>query len=268
MPRLVSLPMYQAPQPASAAFWSGLRGHMRAAGVSDVPDRLTEPDDLPSHWRDPDLLLSQTCGYPLVTALKGMVQYVGTPHYGAAGCEGAAYSSAVMVRDDDPAQAIAALRGRRLAFNHRGSQSGWNGFRALVAPLAGGGGFFGSVVESGSHRRSLALVRDGKADVTPVDCVSLALLARHEPDAVRGLRVLASTPRGVPGLPLITAAGTSAQELGRLRDALSAFCSDGSLADVRAALLFDGFQILPLDAYAACLRMEYDAIRAGYPELA
>lgn len=190
MTRPASLPMYHAPADALAAFWAGLRAHMRREGLADVPERLATPGPLREHWLDPDLLLSQTCGYPLATALAGRVQLVGTPRYAAEGCDGPCYRSLVLVRDRDPARAVADLRGRRAAFNERDSQSGYNALRALAAPLAEAGRFFGSTVETGAHRRSLDLVRTGAADVAAVDCVTLALLRRDEPERVAGLRGL------------------------------------------------------------------------------
>ncbi len=264
--RPASLPMYEAP--ARPRFWAGLRGHLRGAGLAGVPDALAEPADLPGHWRDPDLLLSQTCGYPFATALAGAVRYVATPCYAAEGCEGPAYRSLVVVREDDAARGIADLRGRRAAVNARDSQSGCNALRALVAPLARDGRFFGAVVESGAHRRSLDLVREGAADVAAVDCVTAALARRHAPARMAGLRVLARTAPGVPGLPLVTARRTSDADLARLRAGLAAAAVDPTLAEARADLLLVGFAVLPEGAYAACRAMEAAAAALGYPDLA
>ncbi len=59
-----------------------------------------DPGDLLAHWRQPTLLLSQTCGYPLVTQLPE-VQTVGCFHYAAPGCEGRRYRSLLVVREAD-----------------------------------------------------------------------------------------------------------------------------------------------------------------------
>ncbi len=268
MSRPVSLPMYEVPAAPLAAFWAGLRGHLRDVGIADVPDGLTAPKDLSAHWCDPELLLSQTCGYPLTRHLVGKVLLVGTPCYAAEGCDGPFYSSLLMVRAVDPAESIADLRGRRAAFNERGSQSGWNALRALVAPLARSGRFFGSTVETGAHEQSLLLVQTGAADVAAVDCVTYALLGRHSPERLRGLRAIGRTAAGVPSLPFVTSMRTSAPDLERLRRALTAACADPILAASRAALLIDGFEVLSLDDYAACTRMEDEALAWFYPELA
>ena len=65
-----------------------------------------------------------------------------------------------------------------------------NLLRAAVAPLAEGGRFFGSVVVSGSHLRSVEMVASGEADVASIDCVSFAHFQRLYPSLVSGVRVL------------------------------------------------------------------------------
>ena len=84
----------------------------------------------------PASILSQTCGYPYATRLRGRVRLVATPVYRAEGCDGARYRSVLLVRADDRAENLADLRGRRVALNADDSQSGHNALRAAVAPLA------------------------------------------------------------------------------------------------------------------------------------
>ena len=122
--------------PADARSPGGPLGHRRACGRRwpqalaghgvPAPAALDRRADYASVWREPGLVLSQTCGYPYATALRGRVQLVATPAYRAAGCDGARYCSMLLVRADDPAQALADLRGRRVAFNATDSQSGHN----------------------------------------------------------------------------------------------------------------------------------------------
>jgi ABC-type phosphate/phosphonate transport system substrate-binding protein len=265
---IASLPMYDLPElaAATAAWWAGLRHHMVEAGVAGLPAVLTHPEDPHAHWRDPDLVFSQTCGYPLTHELKGKVQLLATPRYLAKGSEGATYVSQVIVRADDPAASIADLKGRRAAYNDRASQSGYNVLRHLVAPHAKGKPFFAAAIESGAHRRSLALVREGRADVAAIDCVTLELLARAAPQELDGIRVLSATARA-PSLPYITSIGTSPEQLAQLRYGLAAACADPALAATRATLLIAGCETLPLAAYDEILVIERAARAAGYPEL-
>jgi ABC-type phosphate/phosphonate transport system substrate-binding protein len=144
-----------------------------------VPADLLRLPRLPEHWLSPELLFSQTCGYPFRNAIKGRVQILATPCYTAAGCEGPNYRSLVLVRADAREQSLAELKGATVAFNSTDSQSGYNALRFLVAPLAKGGRFFGKTMETGGHALSLAAVAAGEADVAAVDCVSYALFQRY-----------------------------------------------------------------------------------------
>lgn len=256
--------MYAVDPGAMAAFWRALRDELVTAGIADVPFGLTEPKDLAAHWQDPALLLSQTCGYPFTTTLAGRVRYVATPRFRAPGCVGAFYASAVLVRESDGATGIGDLRDRRVAFNSRDSHSGYNALRALVAPHAAADRFFGAAIETGSHRRSLAALRAGVADVAAVDVVTLALMAAAHPDETETLRSIGHTA-AAPGLPFVTACGTSDAELAVLRKALATVCRGD--VPVAQPLLLDGIEILPAGSYDAILAQEAAAIALGYPEL-
>src|SRR5690606_6754530 len=105
---LASLPMYDLPEvaAATAAWWQGLARAFRAEGLADVPGRLATAPALPGHWRDPALLFSQTCGFPLTHGLAGALRLVATPCYRAAGCDGARYRSFLVVAGDSPTRSI------------------------------------------------------------------------------------------------------------------------------------------------------------------
>ena len=66
-----ALPMYDAPElrAANSEFWHALAKTLRAQAIVDIPADLTQVSDLQSLWSDPDLLFSQTCGYPLTHGL-------------------------------------------------------------------------------------------------------------------------------------------------------------------------------------------------------
>ncbi len=263
MTRVVAFPMYSGSPGALDRFWSVLRGAMRREGLADIPEDLAWPQDLDAHWRDPNLLLSQTCGYPFMTALKGEVQIVGTPCYAAEGCEGPYYRSFVVVRAGDEVKTLADLRGHRAAINMVGSHSGWNALRAMVAPLARAGRFFASVQDTGSHYGSMRAVGSGVADVAAIDCVTFALARRSRPDLTAPLRILTQSA-AAPGLPFITSRRTSPEDLARLRAALTTACADPSAG----ALLLDGWDKLEASAYDEILAVEERAKALGYPTLA
>ncbi len=257
-----ALPMYDGNPPQVEALWRALAARLVAAAVPGVPPGLTWPADCLALWLAPGLLLSQTCGYPLVTLLAGKVRVVGAFHYAAAGCSGVLNRSQLVVRTDDPAATLAGLRGRTVAYNGTESQSGYNSLRAMVAPLAVDGSFFGGRLATGAHHRSVAAVRDGLADIASIDCVSLASLARYQPELTRHVRVLDQS-HPYPGLPLITSTATSDATLATLRAALQRLVLDPALAQVREDLFITGFEALDYPAYQVCLDMRDQALALG-----
>lgn len=265
----VALQMYDLPELkwATDALAAQLLINFRRAGFLEVPYGLDREGDYKAQWTLPDLLFAQTCGYPLVSFLKGQVRYVATPAYGAPHCVAHRYCSLLVVRADDPAQALPDLRGRRVAINRTYSQSGYNTLRHAVAPLARGGRFFGAVVETGGHGASAAAVAEGRADVAALDSVTHALLARYRPDSVAGLRVIGRTATA-PNLPFITRGAASDEEVERLRLALAETFADRDLAEARDALLLTAVAVLPESSYDAILAMEAAARAQGYATVA
>lgn len=250
-PMIASLPMYLAHPAGSAALWRSIAQTLRQAGVADVPTELSIPTnaDLTAHWLRPDLLFSQTCGYPIVDALEGQVQVVGALRYTAPGCDGIHYSSHLVCRADDASSTLAAFRNRVAAYNSTDSQSGYRSLRDMVAPLAVGGQFFARAIASGAHVDSLALVRSGQADIAAIDCISYAQFQRFQPEVVDGIRILGRTA-SAPGTPLITALATPPALLALLRQSLHRAMADPALAAMRDALLIGGFETVDAAAYA------------------
>lgn len=235
--RVASLSMYDIPETEAAtdAWWTGLAGHFAAAGVADPPAALTRPGQGPDFWLWPDLLFSQTCGYPFISSLAGKVTLLATPSYDAPGCKGPNYRSMVIVREDAPWQGFQELRGRVCAVNSVDSWSGHHALRVLIAMEGGQGGPFCKAITSGGHAASIAAVAGGQADFAAVDCVTHETLSRHRPEVVAGTRVLCGTP-AMPGLPLIAGRAASAREIEAMRKGLVAAAADPKLAEVRAML--------------------------------
>jgi len=111
------------------------------------------------------------------------------------------------------------------------------------------------------------MVQRGAADVASLDSVTHALLGAHDPDSLAGTRVLCETP-SAPGLPYVTAAATSDDDIERLRQGLAAACADPNLAEVRTLLLIDGVEILSERTYDRILDMENEAADHGVTALA
>lgn len=263
------------------AFWGGVAARLRDAGMDGVPARLTWKMPVAAQWTTPNLLLAQTCGYPLMKGLTGPVRLVATPSYVAPFVEGASYRSLVVVARGSEITSLVQLQGGIAAINTPSSHSGYNALRRLIADYArqaapagsdspdraGGMRFFRDVVTCGCHYGSLGAVAAGKADVAAIDAVSFHLISRHQPGLTDAVRVLTTT-LPAPGLPLITAADRSDAEVAMLRTALMDTLGDKALRPALVNMAIDGFQILDRAAYGGILDFERQAEDMGYPVLA
>ena len=269
MRRIASLGMYDTPalQGANDTLWSAIASRLRTAGVEGIADRLERARTLEDIWADPALLLAQTCGYPLATAWRDRFRYVATPRYSAPGCEGTSHRSRIVVRRDDPAEALAMLRGRRVAVNDLSSNTGMNLLRAVVTPLAIRGRFFGSVIETGLHLASARAVASGEADVAAIDSITFAHLERAEPALVHRLRTLAWSVAS-PCLPLVTSTTTTDEELRLIRRAIQAAVRDDANGASLETLLVSGVEVLRSGRYDVLKTLELQSVRRGYPQLA
>lgn len=267
MALVASLPMYDLPElrPAAEAIWLSMARTLRASGFEGTPARLTwaPPRQL---WRDRELLFSQTCGYPLVHGYSGRLRPIATPCYHAAGCSGPHYRSAIVVRRSSDYQTLTDCRGRTCAVNSWDSLSGWQALAALVAPLADGGGFFGSARLTGSHLASAEAVASGAADLAAIDAICWAQLSRHRPTVAGALRVLDWTGPA-PGLPFVTSADAEDHVVRRLRSAVFAMLADDSVRPQRDTLLLAGAEVLELGDYACVRRLAEQASVVGRPEV-
>ena len=264
---LANFAMYDFPEVRAAtdAWWRGIAAALQRTGIPAVPESLTRDADI-DVLHSPELLLTQTCGYPLTHALAGIVSLVATPAYSADGCNGVDYCSFILVSQDNPAAGLEDLRGSVCTFNGPNSQSGYNSLRAAVAPIAGGDEFFSRVIESGGHPVSIELVATGQAGVCAVDCVTHALIAKCQPNALAGTRVIGAT-EAAPGLPYVTRAGVDKEFMRRLRDGLQAAFADPRLADARDTLLLTDLYVLGYAAYQRIDDMEDSARATGYAEI-
>src|SRR5262245_43293000 len=121
--RIARLPWYDFDElaPATDALWLGIARHAERAGIPDVPHRLDRATDHAVQWKQPELLLSQACGYDVLYDNAPDLLVVATPRYAIPGCEGGTYRSAVVVRESDRLDDLESLRGRTCVVNERSS---------------------------------------------------------------------------------------------------------------------------------------------------
>jgi ABC-type phosphate/phosphonate transport system substrate-binding protein len=266
---IASLPMYNV-TPQLAGDWCELLGELierlPAIGSRKHLEIISaEEAALDAIWRSSDLLLSQTCGYPLMHGLASHVHIVGVPIFDVPGCDGHLYSSAIVVRRTDHAETLDRYRGKIAAFNDDHSHSGMNALRHAVAPHAIDGRFFGATLRTGSHRNSLQAVCDGRADIAAIDCVTFAFAHDHMPTLTKPLQILGFT-RSAPGLPFIASRGLARDMLDELLPALNDVIR--SRPALAARLRLKGVAALTANDYRAILDIKEEAVRAGYPTLA
>ena len=240
---IASLPMYDRPELRAETdrYWALIREELAERGIA-APDALRRGDAvLMPQWEDPDLILSQTCGFPYRARLHGMVELVGTPDFGNEGCAPGYYRSVLIAKADDPRRDFAAFDGARIAFNDSLSQSGWaapiNHAAALGVRLVPG-------LETGSHRASFHAVAEGRAELAAIDALTWALISEFED--VSGVKMVGATDP-TPALPYITAKGRDA---GAIFDAVNAAILRLDAKD-RQRLRLRGIVAIPAAAYLA-----------------
>lgn len=211
MTALATLPMYDWPELRAAidADYAALR-----VLVPELPAELSRPQteqDLARIWREPSLLLAQTCWGPMQAGLAKHVHVLAQPFYdGIAGGQGTQYRSVLVMREGAqclaPAKGAAVLpqrlAGLRAAINTPMSLSGC----LALEQDAGLRDLAHRSLVTGSHRASIRAVARGAAEFAAIDCKSWAMALDHEP-AARELVVTGWTALR-PGLPFITARAT------------------------------------------------------------
>ncbi len=202
------------------------------------PDRLTWSDDVAALWASPQMLVAQTCGWPLVTALADRVQVIGAFAYDVEGAQGAHYGSAIVAtRPGD----VGDFAGATVAVNNPDSLSGWVSLRCAVPE-------YGPVVWTGAHRQSLVALHEGRAELASIDAVSFAHIAHRAPHLTEGMHLVGRGPL-VASLPLVAAPDLADADIVALREALAAALGDPRLSDTRRDLRIAGFEPLTFDHY-------------------
>lgn len=251
---LAELLMYVAPPRVCAAQQLWLEEILRRLGA----ERLDAAGlGLQQLWRSPRLLLTQTCGYPLMTQLRGEVGIVGRPVYRLPHSADGNHCSLLMVREDDPRQSLGEFFGSHGLLNGEDSNSGMNLLRQCLAPLQRGGRFFALVCVTGGHRTSLHWLRQGRGDLAAIDSVTFDYLARDHSEEVQGLRILTRSAPG-PCLPYITARDVDPEPIRRaMNQALQA------LPEVAAILAIEQVLAATEADYELLLAYEREAQALG-----
>jgi ABC-type phosphate/phosphonate transport system substrate-binding protein len=242
---IASLGMYDRVETAAAndRLWANIRDGLRAEGVA-APDVLTRGEHAYwNTWTSPDLVFSQTCGFPFRAKLHGHVTLIGTPDYGLPGCPPGYYTSVYVARQTDARQTLAEFSGAKFAYNEPMSQSGWAAPQNHATSI---GLHLPPTVESGGHRLSAIAVAEGRADIAALDALTWELLCQYDSFAT-SLKEIARTSPPTPALPFITAKGADADLYFHVVPAAIAALSP----DDKAILHLKGLVRIPVETYLA-----------------
>ena len=220
---VASLAMYPFPalRPAYERLWDGIRSRLsfEAPGLDwELPASEA--------CRREDLLLGQTCGWPLITELAGSVVVVGTFDCDVEGAVDGTYRSVLTSNRTSAVDEVIRRPGLTVAANSPDSLSGWISLRAAAGAADV---VLDRVLWTGSHAASVVAVGDGRADLASIDAVTWAHLDDQRTVVVgQGVRV--------PCLPLVTSASMALATRAELRVALAEAIDDPAMAATCARL--------------------------------
>lgn len=189
--------MYDVPylRKETDQFWKLIRTYLLQIGII-APKELTRNNDIMCQWSNPNLFLSQTCGYPYRKDLSSKVHLIGSADLGLE-CKKGYYYSCLVIKSGS---VFDKNSWDSLAYNDLHSQSGW------VAPVIFASRRDISInksIPTGSHWNSAEKVANGDATIAAIDVCSWKIIQRYAPFAGK-LQVVGKTD-STPGLPYITA---------------------------------------------------------------
>ncbi|MFM7426287.1 MAG: PhnD/SsuA/transferrin family substrate-binding protein [Elainella sp.] len=162
------------------------------------------------------------------------------------------YFSDVVVRRDSPWQNFDQLQGTTWAYNEPGSHSGYYLTRYTLANRGKASGFFGQVIESGAHQKSLQLVLAGAVDASAIDSTVLELELQRQPELAAQIRIIDRFgPSPIPPWVISTAVAPTLRS--QLRQAFLEMHTDPE----GRAILAQGL----IARFAAVTDADYDPIR-------
>jgi ABC-type phosphate/phosphonate transport system substrate-binding protein len=163
------------------------------------------------------------------------------------------YFTDVIVRRGHPARDFGDLRGAVWSFNDPGSHSGYNVMRHHLLQLGETRGYFGRVVDAGTHQSSIQMVLDGAIDASGIDSTVLETEMARRPEIRAALRTIVTLgPSPIP--PVVVARHVEPSLKARLRDLFLGMAADHAGRVVLAAGRVAAF--VPVED------RDYDPIRA------
>lgn len=163
------------------------------------------------------------------------------------------YFSDVIVGRESDAMSLWDLRGRSWAYNEPLSHSGYGITRYHLVAMGETDGFFGDVIESGFHEKSIRMVADGDVEASAIDSQVLAVELRDQSELARRVRIIDSL-----GPSTIQPAAVSRRLDPDLRDQIRDVFLDLHTTPAGREILDNGL----IDRWVAVDSGDYDDIRS------
>ena len=224
---------------------------LETAYVNDVPwqerERLFDAGEIQILW---------LCGLPYVHKAdlrERDMELLAVPvPSGSRYCGQPVYFSDVIVCEESPFRRFEELRGKLWAYNEPRSHSGYNVVRAYLSGLGETRGFFGKVVDSGTHTAALKMILDYQVDGAAIDSTVLEWAIGQNPDVSERLRIIAAFgPSPMP--PWVISRRVTDNLRSRLRSLLLSMHQDPQGRAILAGA--------SLQRFAAAQDHDYDPIR-------
>ena len=253
--------------PEIEAVWRDMLARVaEEAGVTMAYTPCPAPQPLESLWARPDLGCVFMCGYPVALHMADVVP-LAAPVPRAHWAKGVpVYRTDFIVRRDGPFQTLQDTFGHHFGWTVAHSHSGFNAPRHHLLQYrtpqrrALFGAAIGNLVTA---RAILDAVVAGRIDCGPLDGYWHLLIARHKPELVAQLRVVASTDCA-PMPPLVASPALGAEAIARLKAALAAAHDRPWFARLADELLIERFEPVEQADFALTLAWDRQAKADGY----
>lgn len=160
-------------------------------GVEIVFDPVAESTPAAQKLVRGEVQIGWICGLlytMLLDEQKAPIELLGAPIF--TDSDQPEYYSHLVVPVGSPAESLADLQGKSLAINETTSWSGYHLLRANLHEMGLAMSYFGEVVESGGHSKSMVMIAEGLADSATIDHGVFDFVSDDQPELLKKIRVI------------------------------------------------------------------------------